>query len=209
MNVILWDWDNTLADTIEPIMLAFNETLQHYDLPVITREQMKNYMNSAGSQLFLELFPKCDFREVRQFYLSNYQKNISHLALMPGAREILKWTKENGFINIIASNKEHALLKQEVKVSGLVDYLNAIYGADQFPENKPSKVFTDAVLANFPKWKHLFTVGDGASDIKMARHYEKATAILVGTNPKAKEFEQNPPDFWAKDLKEVEKYLNE
>ena len=75
MKVILWDWDNTLADTIEPLKEAFNATFKHYDMPTITREQMKIFMNSAGSQLLMDLFPNQDLDEVRKIYLKNYQEN--------------------------------------------------------------------------------------------------------------------------------------
>ena len=71
MKVILWDWDNTLADTIEPLKEAFNATLQHDNMPLITRQKMKEFMNSAGSQLFLQLFPRQNLNEVKQIYLKH------------------------------------------------------------------------------------------------------------------------------------------
>ena len=209
MNIILWDWDNTLADTIEPLKEAFNATFLHYNMPTITRQQMKVFMNSAGSQLFKDLFPDFDLNEVKQTYLKHYQENIFHLTLMPGAKEILKWSKEKGFINILASNKHYLILKKEAQVSGLIDYFDEICGAEQFPENKPSKVFTDAALANYPQRKQLFVIGDGVSDVLMARNYPDGKAILVGTNPKSKEFSDYQPDFSVKELSEVSNILNQ
>ena len=207
MKVILWDWDNTLADTIDPLMQAFNATFKHFNMPAITREQMKIFMNSAGSQLFLELFPDKDLNEVRQIYLGNYKKNIFSLRLLEGAKEILKWTKDQGFINIVASNKHYLILRQEVKIAGLSEYFSDICGAEQFPENKPSKVFTDATLGKYKNFDELFVVGDGVSDVKMAHNYPSGKAILVGTNPNAKEFSDNAPDFWVPNLKEIQKIL--
>ena len=208
MKIILWDWDNTLADTIEPLKEAFNATFEHYGMSKITREQMKIFMNSAGSQLFLELFPKQDLNEVRQIYLKNYQENMFHLTLMPGAKDVLKWTKEKGFTNILASNKHYLILRKEAEVSKMAEYFSDICGAEQFSENKPSKVFTDNTLKNYPVFEQLWAIGDGVSDIKMAHNYAGGKAILVGTNPKAKEFADNSPDFWVSNLVEVKKYLN-
>ena len=207
MKVILWDWDNTLADTIEPLKEAFNATFRYYNMPTITREQMKIFMNSAGSQLFLKLFPKHDLNEVRKIYLKNYQENIFHLTLMPGVKEVLKWTKENQFINILASNKHYLVLRKEAEISGMDKFFDTICGAEQFSENKPSKVFTDNALKNYSDFDQLWAIGDGVSDIKMAHNYPGGKAILVGTDPKAKEFAENPPDFWAKDLSEIQKIL--
>lgn len=207
MKVILWDWDNTLADTIQSLMNAFNETLKYYNLPTITRTQMKDYMNSSSDRLFKELFPNLDLNEVKITYLKHYQENLFHFQLFPEAKEILKWTKENGFTNILASNKHYLLLQKEAKISGLIDYFDEICGAEQFPQNKPSKVFTDAALKKFKNYDQLFSIGDGLSDVLMARNYTDAKAILVGTDPKTKEFENNQPDFCVGSLSEIKNIL--
>ena len=52
-------------------------------------------------------------------------------------------------------------------------------------------------------------MGDGVSDIKMARNYEGAQAILVGTDPDSKEFSDYQPDFSVKELSEVSAVLNQ
>ena len=208
MKVILWDWDNTLADTITPLMDAFNETLSHYNLPTITKEQMKSYMNFSSNQLFKELFPNLDLNEVKKIYLEHYQENVFNLKLLPGAKEILNWTKSKGYINILASNKHYLILEKEAKVSGLIDYFDEICGAEKFSQNKPSKIFTDSALEKFKNFDKLFAIGDGLSDILMARNYKNAKAILVGTNPKTKEFENNQPDFSVKSLLEIKNILS-
>ena len=127
--------------------------------------------------------------------------------MLPGAKEILKWTKEKGFINILASNKHYLVLRKEAEVSGLIDFFDDICGAEQFSENKPSKVFTDNALKNFKDFDALFVIGDGVSDIKMAHNYPTGKAFLVGTDPKTKEFEKNQPDFSVKNLLEIKNIL--
>ena len=61
MNVILWDWDNTLVDTIEPVMRALNAVLEDYHFPILTKEQFKDKIHCAGKQLFSDLFPNQNF----------------------------------------------------------------------------------------------------------------------------------------------------
>ena len=207
MKVILWDWDNTLADTIDPLWQAFNETFKHFGMPTITREQMKIYMNSSSSKLFFELFQGQNIDEVYQIYLKHYQKNMFNLHLLPGAKEVLEWAKSKGFINLIASNKYYLILRQEVKSAGLSEYFADICGAEQFPENKPTKGFTDAVLEKYKNFDQLFVVGDGVSDILMARNYSKGKVVLVGTDPSAKEFKGCRADFYVKSLSEIPEIL--
>ena len=208
MEVILWDWDNTLVDTLELVRHALNAALEEYNLPLLTSEQMNEIIHCSGKQIFAEFFPNHDFHEVSSVYSKHYQKDLYKLQLIPGAMEILKWTKEKGFTNILASSKKHTILRQEAEISGLIDYIDNICGREQFSENKPSKVFTDAALANFKDYHRLFVVGDGVEDILMARNYENATAILMRTDPKRKEFEKNQPDFFVTNLMELKKYLD-
>ena len=111
--------------------------------------------------------------------------------------------KKTRFTNILASNKHYLILQKEAEISGMKQFFDEICGAEQFSENKPSKVFTDNALKNFKNFNVLFSVGDGASDIKMAHNYSNGRAILVGSNPKTKEFIDNPPDFSVKKLSEV------
>ena len=88
-------------------------------------------------------------------------------------------------------------------------YFNEICGAEQFYENKPSKIFTDNALAGYPDWTQLFVVGDGVSDVKMAHNYPKGKAILVGTDPTTPEFKGNRPDFWVENLSKIPEILDQ
>ena len=47
------------------------------------------------------------------------------------------------------------------------------------------------------------------SDVLMARNYSDAKAILVGTDPKTREFENNQPDFSVENLSGVTDILSQ
>ncbi len=130
--------------------------------------------------------------------MQRYLANARHLKLMPHAKEILSWAKANGFCNILASNKNGPLLREEVKRLGLADLFAKIAGAEDFAEDKPSKFFTDSALAG-SDWDVLLSVGDGASDIQMARNYPNAKSILI-QNTDIEEHFDPAPDFVSTDL---------
>ena len=50
-KIILWDWDNTLADTFGAILVAQNVMRQAYNLSPWTKEEAKIAMNSSGRNL--------------------------------------------------------------------------------------------------------------------------------------------------------------
>ena len=205
-NVILWDWDNTLVDTFGAILMAQNEMRTHYGLPAWSEEQAKIAMNTSGRNLIKDLVGEENTKAARAYFLKAYIKHAGAIQLKTGAKEVLDFTKKNGYINILASNKAGAVLRNEVETLGLSNYFDRIIGAEDTPHDKPSNEFAVAALKGYQADKTL-AIGDGMADIKMARHTPNGIAILVWSNPNTPEFEQNKPDFVSPDLLSLKKIL--
>ncbi len=202
MNIILWDWDNTLVDTFGAIFAAQNETRKHYNMPLWTPEESKMAMNTSGRNLIKDVFGAERATEARAIYLKAYAMHAADLKLKEGALEILKFGKTAGFIQILASNKAGSILRNEAETLGVSQYFDRLIGAEDTDSDKPSKTFTDSAIQGFDV-KKIISIGDGKSDIQMARNYENGIGILVGTNPHSKEFEILHPDYAVSDLKEA------
>ena len=199
--VILWDWDNTLVDTFEAIWHAQNAMRVHFGLGEWTREEAKRSMNLSGRNLIKNLVGEEKAKEARAFYLARYAENASHLKLKAGATDLLDFAKSAGFVNILASNKAKDLLLNEVKTLGVLDKFDKIIGAEEAPQDKPSKIFTDKAIETYLPVGLLVSIGDGLSDVKMAHNYPNGIAVLAFTNPDSVEFETEKPDYCAKDLR--------
>ena len=205
-DVILWDWDNTLVDTFDVIWHAQNDMRQRYGLPAFTKEQSKMAMNKSGRNLIADWVGVENAAEARKYYLSCYAHYSRDLELKENARSLLNWTKDSGFYNILASNKEGALLRKEVERLSVLDAFDRLIGAGVAAEDKPSKIFTDEAIKGLHV-DRIISIGDGASDVKMGHNYENGVSILVFTNPKSKEFENNCPDYAAVDLDACQRIL--
>ncbi len=202
MKVILWDWDNTLVDTFGAIFAAQNEMRKHFNLPEWSKEESKKAMNTSGRNLIKDMLGEEKAAEARAVYLEAYARHSASLSLKEGATTVLTAAKELGFVNILASNKAGHLLRQEVQAMGIQSSFDKIIGAEDTQSDKPKKEFTDAALSGLNPVL-LLSVGDGKSDIQMARNYPNAIGILVGTNPNSSEFENLEPDFSTPDLNGV------
>lgn len=201
-KVILWDWDNTLADTFGAIFAAQNDARVYYGMTPWTREESKAAMNTSGRNLIKDVFGADKAVEVRAYFLSRYAEHADALELKAGAKEILQIAKELGFVNILASNKAGSILRNEVKAMGVSDYFDRLIGAEEADEDKPSKVFTDTALRGFNA-DTLISVGDGKADIQMAHNYAGGIGILVWTNPNGTEFAEMKPDYAVETLLDV------
>lgn len=206
-KVILWDWDNTLVDTFEAIWCAQNAMRVHFGLGEWTQEEAKRSMNLSGRNLIKNLVGEDKAKEARAFYLARYAENASHLKLKVGATDLLDFAKKAGFVNVLASNKAKDLLLNEVKTLGVLDKFDKIIGAEEAPQDKPSKIFTDKAIETYLPVDLLVAVGDGLSDVKMAHNYPKGIAVLAFTNPDSVEFETEKPNYYAKDLAACKKIL--
>lgn len=207
-KLILWDWDNTLADTFGAIFAAQNDSLVHFGMPKWTVEESKKVMNSAGHNVLIEMFGEERLAESREYYLSRYAMHAAEIQLKPGAKDILEFAKAHGFINLLASNKAGSILRNEVETLGMTSCFDKIIGAKDTDANKPSKDFTDAAISGF-EFDKLISVGDGRSDIQMAHNYENGVGVLVWTNPDTSEFTEIKPDYAFATLDDVQIFLGE
>lgn len=201
-KVILWDWDNTLADTFGAIFAAQNEARIKYGLMPWTREESKAAMNTSGRNLIKDVFGADKAAEVRAYFLSRYAEHADALELKSGAKEVLQTAKELGYINVLASNKAGPILRNEVQAMGLTAYFDRLIGAEDTDNDKPSKAFTDSALDEIDV-QTLISVGDGKADIQMAHNYVGGIGILVWTKPDSPEFNEIKPDYAANTLNDV------
>ena len=205
-SIIFWDWDNTLVDTFQAILTAQNALRLKYGLKPWTREESKLAMNQSGRNLIKNLVGADKEREARSYFLECYAQNLNHLILKEGAAETLNRSKSLGYVNILASNKEKKILDKEVEILGINALFDRIIGANQAPEDKPSKIFSDKAIEGLEVEK-ILSVGDGLSDIKMAHNYPNGQAILVFSDVNSKEFQNEKPDYVAANLFECQKIL--
>lgn len=208
VKVILWDWDNTLVDTFNAVLSAQNDTRTHFGLPAWSREDAKQAMNKSGRDLLNTMFGELKMKEARDYYLNAYLKYTQNndVQLKPNAIDVLKLSKEKGFYNILASNKASSILKDELTCLKIDGFFDRVCAAEDINCDKPSKQFTDEALKGLDV-DLLIAVGDGRSDVQMARNYDEGIAVLIGTNPHTKEFEENfekvKPDLYFTDFKAV------
>ena len=205
-KVILWDWDNTLADTFGAIFAAQNDARVQYGMTPWTKEESKAAMNTSGRNLIKDVFGADKATEVRAYFLSRYAEHADALELKAGAKEILKTAKELGFVNILASNKAGPILRNEVSAMGVADYFDRLIGAEEAEEDKPSKIFTDTALAGIEA-DMIISIGDGKADIQMAHNYAGGIGILVWTNPNGGEFAEIKPDYAVENLAKASEIL--
>lgn len=181
-TLIIWDWDNTLANTKPAVIKGLNDTMAHFGFDMVTDADVKNVMTRHRGEFWTQKFPlekegdKPTLEEAIAYYVSCYQKYSSETVLFEHATDILNFFQSNNIPQVILSNKNHQALVKEVTDKGVFDYFYLVRGT-QGPLGKPEKAFIQDVLDDL-KPEQIIVIGDGESDMLLAKNLS-ATAFLV------------------------------
>lgn len=129
-EVVLWDWNGTLADDVGASLQATNEILKKRDKPPITLEQYYAYIDTPISRFYGHLF---DLNQVpmavigREFY-EFYPKYFE--GLHAGTEELLELLRQSGVRQVILSSAHRENIEKDAARLGIRDYFDEILAAD-------------------------------------------------------------------------------
>lgn len=198
-TLVLWDWDNTLADTAGAVRKGIDDTADFYNVPRLTDAELKSLMTTHRGEVWHKYF-KGSVLDAIEYYVSRYVLYSHETVLFPQAHEVLDFVQSRGAVQSILSNKNHDALVEEVRAKGVDGYFNEILGTNS-DLGKPEVAFAKPVLDKVKPEKIIF-IGDGVSDILMGKNIG-ATTILVHRQKS----EDLPYDFHAETLGDVLKIL--
>jgi HAD superfamily hydrolase (TIGR01549 family) len=193
-KVIIFDFDGTIADTLDAIVNISNRLAADFGYKQTSLEEIAQLKNLNSRELIkqsgISIF-KVPFliRKVK----AELNKEIQKLKPIPGIKEALVELKAQGNrVLILTSNsKENVIFfLEENKMQDLFDFIYS--GATLFGK---SKIINNILKQENLNYEQIFYVGDETRDIEAARRsYIKAIAVTWGFNSKEVLAEQNP-DF--------------
>ncbi len=166
-KVIIFDFDGTLADTIDILLKITNSLSAEFGFKSATKEEVAQLSNLNSWQILrysgisLFKFPML-IRKLR----SELRSEISHIQLFPGIKEVLLELKKRDFqLGIITSNSRENVLAS-LENNSLQDIFTFIYSGSTFGKHKVINKWLKKEQVN-PQ--EVFYVGDEIRDIDAAR----------------------------------------
>ena len=109
MNTLIFDWDGTLADSIDNIVIAMQRAALDVQLPVRSVREVRDIIGLALPDAVAVLYPELGPTEVRQV-VEAYSDNYLHLerqpsALFDGVHAALEALRAGGFNLAVATGK--------------------------------------------------------------------------------------------------------
>lgn len=201
-NLIIFDLDGTLLNTIADLAQSTNYVLHKLGFPV-HEESAYNFMVGNGiNKLFERALPDGEKTEqnilrVRKEFLVYYsQHNADMSSPYPGIPELLKTLNENGKKLAVASNKYHDGTRKLVDLYFPEIPFIAVLGQRDgiAPKPDPTIVYDIIREGNFDKDEILY-VGDSGVDMQTAINAGVTSCgVTWGFRPK-EELEKFNPDY--------------
>ena len=109
-HAAIFDMDGTLVDTLADLHDSVNEMLAHYNLPLRTLDEVRQFVGNGARKLMIRSLPAdCEFLdEALSFYNNCYARNcLKKVKPYAGIMELLTTLEAKGIPLGICTNKQH------------------------------------------------------------------------------------------------------
>ena len=166
-KAIFFDLDGTLTDSGEGIINCAILALEHYGLPIPSREEMRTFVGPPLHESFIRHgVPADQAEEAIRIYRSRYipigaYENTPY----PGVRELLETLKAQGHTLFVATSKPEEMSIKILEHFDLAKYFDRICGASM-DTSRSSKEAVIAYLIDLNgRADNMVMVGDTKFDI--------------------------------------------
>ncbi len=171
IKAVVFDCDGVLFDTALANRKFYDEVLETFDKPTLTREQFVNVHMMTVTAAIEYLFPeKEDVTEVFSCLKQiGYAKFIPFMKMEEGLVRLLKILKDKGFIRGIATNRTNTM-EQVLLDNDLESYFEMVVTSSDVENPKPDPEQLDKIMANFGLDPgEVIFIGDSEYDQKAAQ----------------------------------------
>ena len=210
-KVILFDLDGTLTDSGEGIINCATLALEHFGLPVPSREEMEVFVGPPLDQTFIKFgIPEEKAQEAVDVFRSRYLvvgkfENTPY----PGIHQLLKKLKEHGHRLYVATSKPEITAIEVLEKFELAEYFELICGAT-FDSGRVHKADVIAYLLNqIDDPQNLWMVGDTEFDVLGAAVHNIPTIGVAWGYGKVADMEKAGAQAIAYTMDELFTYLSQ
>ncbi len=204
VELLIFDLDGTLVDTLDDITASVNYTLDRLGRPPLAREVVRSYVGDGIETLMARaLGSRADLRQAVPLYKDHHRRNlIVRSALYPSVRETLD--RFRSIPMAVISNKTMEFMNPLLDGLGIGQYFTAVIGADSGLPLKPAPDAILKVVSSTGAARELTVmVGDGAADVLAGKAAGVLTCSVTYGFRSEEELRKTAPDFMVHHFSEL------
>ncbi|EKG42274.1 HAD-super family hydrolase [Pseudomonas syringae pv. avellanae str. ISPaVe013] len=211
-DLLIFDWDGTLADSVGRIVLSMRTAAIETDLEVRDDTAIKGIIGLGLPEAIRTLYPQISGNQLidfRQHYADSYMAmdNVPS-PLFDGVVESIQAFREDGYRLAVATGKARRGLDRVLKANGWQGYFDATRAADE-TASKPDPLMLNEIMAHCGVApQRSLMIGDASFDLLMARNAGMdSVAVGYGAQP-LESLRQFEPRLAIEHFSELRTWLN-
>jgi len=208
IELVLFDLDGTLIDTIDLIYLSF----KHATISVLNENfTRKKLLRNIGRPLLDQMRIFSDTREedlMRSYHEYNLRNHDQMVSAYPNVSKILSELSKRSKIGIVTS-KRRDLAFRGIELCGLSGYIDIVVAMEDTTEHKPSPAPVLLALQELEteKERSVF-IGDSPFDIQAGRAAGVMTIAALWGPFSKEDLSKKRPDYIIGKIEELPEIIN-
>lgn len=176
-EVLIFDLDGTLIDSVPDLALSINQMLNVMDMPSYSTDLIRSWVGNGAEVLTkralsgnININPELDASVVAEalaIFLNFYEKNVCvDTSVYPHVKATLETLHGDGYRLMIVTNKPEQFVRPILEKLGLNNLFEIVVGGDSLPKRKPDPMQLEYVcdkLSVTPS--KCLMIGDSKNDI--------------------------------------------
>ena len=201
IELIVFDFDGTIADTCHTIVATMQSTMRIMNLPVADIDTCKSTIGLPLKSCFAQIYPHLDddvLDKCTATYRDIFNKNKELIppSLFPNVKSTLHTFNDLGITLSVASSRSYGSLVELIEKLGIGNYISYVVGADNVAKAKPAP---DPVLKTLQalniKAENAIVVGDMPVDIMMGSSAHTLTCGITYGNSSRQQLAAAKADY--------------
>jgi phosphoglycolate phosphatase len=172
-DLIVWDWDGTLADSTGMITNAILKAAEQVGLPALSHQAASNIIGLGLRESIFALYGDIPTKQAKALaaqYSANYYAGESEITLFEGVADTIAVLFERGFKLAVATGKGRRGLNSAMERSMLGHYFHSTRTVDEC-FSKPHPQMLDELMAHLDVVPNrTLMIGDTSYDLQMAHN---------------------------------------
>jgi phosphoglycolate phosphatase len=171
IELIIFDWDGTLFDSVGQIVASLQYAAQLFEQP-LTDDAAKNIIGLGLPEVMQILFPQVPHlqQDILECYADHYVANSKGDAWFDGVAELLADLKQQGIKLAVATGKSRKGLDRVLTQTQSHDLFDITRAASE-TKSKPHPLMLEEILAEMQvSIDSAIMVGDTSYDLEMAQN---------------------------------------